>query len=218
MTIQTRSSYSLPFLVLTVLFIVCLIISNLVEIKTVPLGPFTITAGLVVFPISYIINDCIVEIYGFKAARLAIWLGFAMMLLVALLLNVAILLPSTPDWTLQDAMAAIFGVVPRMMFASFAAFLCGSMANAYVMHRMKLTAKTSGRDGTMRFSIRAIVSTLWGESIDSLVFFPIAFGGMLPPEVILQLIISQTLLKTAYEIVILPATITVVRRLRHIEL
>lgn len=115
----TKERFSLPFLLLTVLFCVCLIIANLVEIKTVSLGIVTVTAGMAVFPISYIINDCLVEVYGFRKARLVIWLGFFMNLLVTLLLQLAIILPGSEAWTAQDAMVTIYGNVPRILAASF---------------------------------------------------------------------------------------------------
>ena len=103
---QKSRAVTVPYLVLTVLFVVCLIVSNLTEIKTVDLGWFTITAGVVVFPISYIIIDCVVEVYGFGRARLMIWLGFAMSLFVAGLLNVAMMLPGSSDWQGQEALEA----------------------------------------------------------------------------------------------------------------
>lgn len=199
------------FLVLTVLFCVCLIVSNLMEIKTVQIGPLTLTAGVIVFPISYIINDCIVEIYGFRKARLVIWLGFGANLLVSLLLQLGILLPGTAEWHSQDAMTTIFGAVPRILAASFTAFLCGSMVNAYVMSRMKLA------NGTKGFSARAILSTVFGEGVDSAVFFPIAFAGVLSWQMILTLMVTQVFIKTLYEIIVLPLTLSVVRKLRDIE-
>lgn len=211
-----KRTVTLPFLCLAILFVVCLIVSNLVEIKTVSLGLITVTAGMAVFPVSYIINDCITEVYGFRHARLVIWLGFAMNLLTALILHLAIWLPGGPEWHSQEAMEAVYGGVPRIMAASFAAFICGSMVNAYVMSRMKRSAQGKSR-ATVRFSLRAIVSTLWGESIDSLVFFPIAFGGIYSWDTIFSLIVAQALLKTLYEIIILPVTITVVRKLKQVE-
>jgi uncharacterized integral membrane protein (TIGR00697 family) len=212
-----KPAFTLPFLALTVLFVVCLIIANLVEIKTVSLGFMTVTAGLAVFPVSYIINDCIVEVYGFRKARFVIWLGFAMSLFVALMLNIAIWLPGGADWHNQEAMVAIYSSVPRIMFASFAAFICGSMVNAYVMSRMKRTAAAAKNDSVMRLSLRAVVSTLWGEGVDSVIFFPIAFAGTLPAATIVNLIITQALLKTAYEIIVLPVTVKVVKRLKRME-
>lgn len=206
-----KTALSVPFLLLTVGFVVCLIVANLTEIKTVDLGWFTITAGVVVFPVSYIINDCVVEVYGFAKARLMIWTGFAMALAVALLLQLALWLPGSPEWTLQGAMESIYGAVPRIMTASFTAFLAGSMINAYVMSRMKAGRNRGG------FRLRAIVSTIWGEGADSAIFFPIAFGGVLPWSAIISLIVTQTLLKTLYEIAILPVTVRAVRALKHIE-
>lgn len=209
---MTKSTYSFTFLVLTLLFCVCLIVSNLMEIKVVDLGPLTVTAGVAVFPISYIINDCIVELYGFRKARMVIWLGFAMNMLVSLLLQIGIALPGSAEWTGQSAMQLIFGAVPRIFAASFTAFICGSMANAYVMARMK-AASPDGR----RFSLRAIVSTLWGEGIDSLIFFPMAFAGTLSWSVIATLIVTQIIIKTAYEIIVLPITVQAVKYLRKTE-
>lgn len=214
---KPRPLFTLPFLILAILFVVCLIIANLVEIKTVSIGYVTVTAGLAVFPLSYIINDCIVEVYGFRKARLVIWTGFAMSLLTAVMLNIAILLPGNDDWHAQEAMEAIYGSVPRIMLASFTAFICGSMVNAYVMSSMKRTVSPERSGTAWRFSLRAIISTLCGEGVDSIVFFPIAFGGVLPAPAIISLVISQALLKTAYEIVVLPVTIAVVKRLKHAE-
>lgn len=213
-SLKTRimnKNVSLPFLLLSITFCVCLIASNLMEIKVVDLGVFTITAGAIVFPVSYIINDCIVEVYGFRKARLAIWLGFAMNALLTLFLQLAILLPGSAEWTAQEAMQVIYGLTPRITAASFIAFVCGSMVNAFVMSRMK--ARSQGR----HFSLRAIVSTLWGEGVDSMIFFPIAFVGVLPMEVIVELIITQALLKTAYEVVVLPVTIRVVKMVKRME-
>ncbi len=208
---KNKNNVSVTFMLLAVMFCVCLIVSNLMEIKTVSLGPLTITAGVIVFPVSYIINDCIVEVYGFSRARLVIWLGFLMNLIVTLLLQVGIWLPGAESWGAQEQMETIFGATPRIFGASFTAFLCGSMVNAYVMSKMKIAS--AGR----RFSLRAIVSSLWGEGVDSVIFFPIAFGGVLPWRDIAMLILTQTVLKTLYEIMILPVTMRAVRFLRAHE-
>lgn len=212
---SAKGVLTIPFMLLSVIFVVCLIVSNLIEIKTIEIGRLTLTAGVVVFPMSYIINDCVVEVYGFRKARLMIWVGFAMSLLTALFLNLAILLPGGADWHGQQAMEEIYGSVPRVMFASFAAFIGGAMVNAYVMSRMKAAARNS--NSRRGFSLRAVVSSLWGESVDSVLFFPIAFGGVLPWSTVVSLIITQALLKTAYEVCVLPCTIVIVRRLKKME-
>lgn len=208
---RTPGPLTLPLLVMTVLFCASLIVANIVEIKTVDIGIATITAGLVVFPVTYLINDCVVEVYGFRTARMVIWLGFAMNLFVTLILQVAIWLPGSPDWEAQQAMETIYGTVPRILVASFTAFVCGSMVNAQVMSRMKLAS------GGRNFSLRAIVSTVLGEGCDSVIFFPLAFGGTLSWSVITTLIVTQTLMKTLYEILILPITLRIVAWLKRLE-
>lgn len=203
---------SRTFLILATTFCTCLIVANLLEIKTFSIGPLTLTAGLIVFPISYIISDCIVEIYGLRRARLVIWLGFAMNLLTVIIIQLAIWIPGDPEWQHQQAMQTILGTVPRIVGASFAAFLAGSMVNAYVMSRMK-----ANRPGTVGFSARAIISTILGEAVDSTIFFPLAFIGIFSMPTILSLIVTQTILKTIYEIIALPLTLRLVKALRRIE-
>ena len=161
-------SFSLPFLIMGVVFCVCLICSNLLEVKMISLGGITATAGLIVFPISYIINDCIAEVWGFKKARLIIWSGFAMNFLVVAFAQLAIMLPGAPFWEGEEGFNFVFGMAPRIVFASLCAFLVGSFINAYVMSKMKIAS--NGKN----FSARAVISTLLGESADSLIFFPIS--------------------------------------------
>lgn len=206
-----NKKFSATFLLLAVFFTVFLILANLLEVKIVDLGFMTITGGLIVFPMSYIINDCIVEVYGFRLARFSIWLGFFMNLIAVIFIQLAILLPADAAWDGQDAFVATFGNSARILTASFLAMICGSMVNAYVMSKMKI-----GQHGK-HFSLRAIASTLFGESVDSLVFFPIAFYGILPDATILALIFTQAGLKTLYEIIVLPITIRVVKFLKQKE-
>ena len=203
--------FSFTFLLLAVSFSVFLILANILEVKIVDLGFMTATGGLIVFPMSYIINDCIVEVYGFRLARLTIWLGFFMNLLSVILIHIAIALPADVSWQGQDAFVATFGSSARILMASFVAMICGSMVNAYVMSKMKL-----GQQGR-NFSLRAVASTLFGETVDSLVFFPIAYYGVLPNTTLVALICTQAGMKTAYEIVVLPLTVRVVRYLKRKE-
>lgn len=207
-----RVTITIPFLLLGVLFCVCLIAANLLETKQVVLGPLDLTAGLIVFPVSYIINDCLVEVYGYARARLVIWLGFLMNFLFVLFGLVADLLPGAPYWEGEEGFHQMFGLAPRIAAASFLAFLVGSFLNAYVMSRMKLRAPNG-----KRFSLRAIASTIVGETADSLVFFPLALGGVIPWDVMPFLMFNQVCLKTAYEIVALPITVRVVRYLKRKE-
>lgn len=206
-----QKTVSLPFMLLGILFNVCLVASNLLETKVIQIGPITATAGLIVFPISYIINDCIAEVWGFKKARLIIWSGFAMNFLTIGFARLAIALPAAPFWEGQESFNFVFGLAPRIALASLLAFLVGSFLNAYIMSKMKVA--TRGK----HFSLRAIVSTLVGESADSLLFFPIAFGGLIPANELIIMIGTQACLKSLYEVIILPITIRVVRYIKRID-
>ena len=206
-----NTSVSLSFMLLAVVFCVCLIASNLLETKIIQIGTFTITAGFLVFPVSYIINDCIAEVWGFRRARLIIWLGFAMNFGMLALFQLASALPSAPFWEGEEAFRFVFGLAPRIAASSLMAFLVGSFLNAYVMSRMKVAS--AGRN----FSARAVLSTLIGESADSLIFFPLAFGGLMPVQELAKLMLIQVVAKTSYEIIVLPLTIRVVAALKKNE-
>lgn len=198
-------------MVLGIVFCVCLVAANLLETKVVQLGPIAVTAGLIVFPVSYIINDCIAEVWGFRKARLIIWMGFLMNFFVVALGQIAIAIPAAPFWEGEEAFDFVFGMAPRIAAASLTAFLVGSFINAYVMSRMKVASQ--GR----HFSARAILSTVAGESADSLIFFPLAFGGLMPVNELMKMMVVQVVLKTAYEIVILPMTIRVVNYIKRVD-
>lgn len=201
-----------PFAILATLFCVCLIAANVFETKLVSLYGVQLTAGLIVFPVSYIINDCLAEVWGYRRARAVIYLGFAMNFLFALFGLAADALPAAPYWHGQEGFHAVFGLAPRITAASFVAFLCGSLLNAYVMDRMRRRAP-AGRG----FSLRAIASTVVGEGVDSLIFFPLALGGVMPWEAMPGVMLAQVVLKTMYEIVALPVTVRVVRYLRAVQ-
>ena len=206
-----NTTVSLSFMLLGIVFCACLIASNLLETKIIQLGPVTITAGFLVFPVSYIINDCIAEVWGFRKARLIIWLGFLTNFSMLALFQLAVALPSAPFWEGEAAFRFVFGLAPRIAVASLLAFLLGSFLNAYVMSRMKISSRGK------HFSARAVVSTLAGESADSMIFFPLAFGGLVPVEELLKLMAIQIFAKTAYEIVVLPVTIRIVNALKQRE-
>ena len=194
---KEKTQVSVLFMLFSILFCVCLIAANVLETKQIAVGSVSLTGGLIVFPVSYIINDCVCEVWGYQKARLLIWTGFAMNFFFVALGAICDLIPAAPYWHNQEGFHAIFGLAPRIATASFVAFIVGSFANAYVMSVMKI------RDGGKRFSARAIWSTVAGESCDSLIFFPLALGGVV--------------LKTVYEIIVLPVTIRVVRFLKHHE-
>ena len=206
-----KQKVSVSFMLMGIVFNVCLIAANLLETKVIQLGSLTVTAGLLVFPISYIINDCIAEVWGFRKARLIIWSGFVMNFFVVTLGLIAVSLPAAPFWEGEEHFNFVFGMAPRIVAASLMAFLVGSFLNAYVMSRMKIASR--GRN----FSARAIWSTVVGETADSLIFFPVAFGGVIAWRELAVMMGLQILLKSAYEVVVLPVTIRVVKAVKRID-
>ena len=206
-----KEKVSVPFMLLGILFNVCLIAANLLETKVIQIGSLTVTAGLLVFPISYIINDCIAEVWGFKKARLIIWSGFAMNFFVVALGLIAVAIPAAPFWEGEEHFDFVFGMAPRIVAASLMAFLVGSFLNAYVMSKMKVASQ--GRN----FSARAIWSTVVGETADSWIFFPVAFGGVIAWKELLIMMGIQIVLKSLYEVMILPVTIRVVKAIKKID-
>ena len=195
----------------SILFCVCLIAANILETKQISVLGISLTGGLIVFPISYIINDCVCEVWGFQKARLLIWTGFAMNFFFVAMGALCDWIPGAPYWTNEAGFHAIFGLAPRVAAASFVAFIVGSFANAYVMSKMKI------RDKGRNFSLRAILSTIVGEGFDSIIFFPLALGGVVPTEELPKLMLWQVLLKTVYEVIALPVTIRIVKALKEHE-
>jgi uncharacterized integral membrane protein (TIGR00697 family) len=194
-----------------IIFVVCLIVANFLETKIIEIGPVTATAGLMIFPVSYIINDCIAEVYGYKKARLIIWTGFAMNFFAVGMAQLAILLPAPEFWQGAESFNYVFGLTPRIVVGSLCAFLTGSFLNAYIMSKMKIMS------GGRNFSLRAVVSTLCGEAADSIIFFPIAFWGIIPGDTLIIMVITQAILKSVYEILVLPVTIRVVAYVKKID-
>jgi uncharacterized integral membrane protein (TIGR00697 family) len=202
--IKNDRRISVLFMLYGILFCVCLITANVLETKQISLGPANMTAGLIVFPVSYIINDVVCEVWGYRRTRLLIWMGFSMNFLFVVFGAIADWIPGASYWHGEEGFHQIFGLAPRIAGASFLAFLAGSFINAFVMSKMKLTS-----DGK-NFSLRAVMSTIFGELTDSVIFFPLALGGVIPWEEMPSLVITQVSLKTIYEIIALPVTIRVV--------
>ena len=208
---NNKQTVSVLFMLFSILFCVCLIAANVLETKQIAVGPISLTGGLIVFPISYIINDCVCEVWGFRKARLLIWMGFVMNFFFVAMGAICDLIPGADYWNNDEGFHAIFGLAPRIALASFVAFVVGSFVNAYVMSRMKI------RDGGKRFSARAILSTIAGEICDSVIFFPLALAGVVPASELPWLMLWQVILKTAYEVVALPLTMRVVKVLKQYE-
>ena len=206
-----KKQVSVAFMVLGMLFTVCLIVSNIIEQKLIQIGTIEATAGLLIFPISYIINDLIAEVWGYRKVRLIIWNGFLMNFLAVIVFKLSIWVPGSDNFSNQEAFASVLGNTQRIVIASFIAFLFGAFLNAFVMSKMKIMQRGRG------FSIRAVVSTLVGEGADSIVFFTIAFSGIIPFNDLWMLVLTQTAMKTGYEIIALPITNVLVKWVKKRE-
>ena len=206
-----KKQVSVAFMASGLLFTTCLIVANIVEQKLISIGPIEATAGLLIFPVSYIINDIIAEVWGYRKARLIIWYGFLMNFLTVIIFRLSIVVPGSENFSHQEAFQLVLGNTERISLASFIAFLIGSFLNAMVMSKMKIFQK--GRN----FSLRAVVSTLVGEGADSLVFFTIAFAGVIPNKDLMTLILTQTAMKSGYVILVLPVTNVIVRWVKRKE-
>jgi len=193
------------FTILAVLFCVCLVASNIFETKIFSVGSIVLTGGFLIFPISYIINDCLTELYGLKNARFVIFLGFAVNLFFVLTAQLVRILPPAEFWDGQHHLEYVLNANIRITVASMTAFLAGSLLNARIMATMKKIQAGKG------FGWRAILSTFVGESTDSLIFFPIAFWGVGIKNLIIMMI-TQILLKTLFEVILLPVTWQVVKK------
>ena len=203
--------YSRWFIAITAIFITCLITANITAVKLISVGGIILPAAVVIFPISYIFGDVLTEVYGYRQARLVIWLGFACNLLAVVAIWLGEILPAASFWNGQAAYVQILGYTPRLLVASFIAYLVGEFANSFVLAKMKIA--TSGR----WLWTRTIGSTLVGEGLDSLIFITVAFIGTIPTNGLFSAILAQWLVKSAYEAIATPLTYAVVNFLKRRE-
>lgn len=200
--------------ILTVLFVSCLLISNVLTAKQVKL-PFniTMTGAVIIFPITYILSDIFSEVYGYRWSRITSYIGFAMNLLMVIVFSIVIVSPAPDHWKNQEAFQVVLGSTPRVLFASLVAYLVGDYVNDNVFRKMK----EKHIDDHKKFGLRAILSSLVGELADSLIFLPIAFIGVLPLKVLAIMTIIQVLIKTGYELLMLPVTRIIVHKVSSYE-
>lgn len=207
-----------------VAFVVILLLSNVIgagKVASVDLPQwvtsltdeevFVFGAGVLFFPLSYVIGDILTEVYGFARARRCIWAGFVAMLFMAAMSLVVVAMPPAEGWPNQTAYEAVFGQVPRIVFASIIAFWAGEFVNSYVMARMKVW--TQGK----YLWTRTIGSTIFGQGVDSWIFYPLAFWGIWEPELVFRAVLGQWLLKVAWEALLTPVTYIVVGWLKRRE-
>jgi uncharacterized integral membrane protein (TIGR00697 family) len=203
--------YSSWFVIVVALFVTCLITANITAVKLVNLFGFILPAAILIFPLSYIIGDVLTEVYGYRQTRRVIWLGFFCNFVTVLAIWMGQVLPAASFWDAQEAYERILGYAPRLLFASFLAYLVGEFANSFVLAKMKIA--TRGR----WLWLRTIGSTLVGQGLDSLVFITLAFAGTIPMGALILTIVTQWLAKSIYEAAVTPLTYMVVKFLKQKE-
>jgi uncharacterized integral membrane protein (TIGR00697 family) len=213
MTLTAQSvgepKFSGYFVTIAALFVTCLVTANIIAVKLVDVRGAVLPAAIVIFPLSYLFGDVLTEVYGYAQARLAIWLGFFCNLVAVIAIWLAQLLPSAPFWDGQAAYVRILGYAPRLLAASFLAYLVGEFANAYVLAKMKIA--TEGR----WLWTRTIGSTVVGQALDSLVFITLAFAGTIPASGLASMIVTQWIAKSLYETLATPFTYWIVGFLKR---
>jgi len=211
-TIQLQpQEYSRWFIIIAAVFITSLLTANIIAVKLVRIFGLVLPAGIIIFPISYIAGDVLTEVYGYSKARQVIWLGFLCNVVTVMAVWCAQMLPAAPFWDGQEAYEKILGYTPRLLVASFAAYLVGEFANSMVLAKMKIA--TRGR----WLWTRTIGSTIVGQGLDSLVFISLAFGGTVPLFSLASIIVTQWVGKTLYEAAATPLTYVVVNFLKRSE-
>jgi uncharacterized integral membrane protein (TIGR00697 family) len=193
-------------------FVTVLLCANLIGAsKVAQVWGITFGAGVLFFPISYVFGDVLTEVYGYARARKVVWAGFGALIFASFMTWAVLAFPPAPGWPHQAAFQTVFGATPRIVLASLIAYFCGEFTNSFVLAKMKL--RTSGRFLWMR----TIGSTIAGEAVDSLLFYPLAFVGIWSNELVIRVLISNYLLKVGWEAVMTPITYRVVNALKRAE-
>ncbi|KJS73640.1 MAG: transporter [Desulfotomaculum sp. BICA1-6] len=193
------------------LFVTVLLVSNTVAVKITHIGPFYFDGATILFPIAYIFGDILTEVYGYKRSRVVVWTGFLACITMSFIYWLVGMLPSAEDWHAQSSYMAILGQTPRIVVASMAAYLCGEFVNAYILARMKVA--TQGR----HLWSRTIGSTILGQGVDTVIFVIIAFAGVIPGNLLLYMILSNYIFKTAFEVLATPLTYAAVGYVKKVE-
>lgn len=208
---QKNKNITTQFVIVVAVFVTCLIASNIVAVKIADIFGRFVPAAIIIFPISYIIGDILTEVYGYDRAKQVIWLGFFCNALAVLAFWIGGLIPPAPFWENQDSYEIILGSTPRLLFASFIAYLIGELSNSFTLSRLKVW--TNGKS----LWVRTIGSTVIGQGLDSSVFITVAFIGILSNADLFELIITQWVIKVLYEVIATPVTYVVVRKLKELE-
>ena len=198
------------YAILAGVFTASLIISNIIAGKTFEFFSFTLPCGVIIFPLIYIVNDVLAECYGYQKARRVILLGFFMNLIAVICYNITILLPAPSFFESSDAFGIVLGSTSRLLIASFAAYIVGSILNAKIMVYLKSKSEE-------KLFFRCIFSTLIGEGCDALIFITIGFWGLVPLGALIMMIVVQALFKTIYEIIVYPLTKIVISKVKRLD-
>lgn len=198
---ENKNVYTGAFVVMAMIFVACLIVSNVIAAKMWALtDDIIVPASVIIFPVTYIISDVFTEVYGFGRTKYVIWTGFLCNLVAVIGYMIMIVLPHAPSWIDQDAFAVVFGFAPRVLAASFIAYLIGEFSNSMIMSKMKVATKGK------KLWLRTIGSTVVAEAFDSVLFSTISFAGLMPNRQLAVLILYQYLFKLGFEILFTPAT------------
>ncbi len=208
---NTESKLTPLFFFISSIFISSLIVSNIIAVKIIDIFGLILPAAVIVFPVTYIFGDILTEVYGYRKARFVIWLGFFSNLIVVLFIKLAEVLPSASFWGKEKAYSAILGYTPRLLIASFLAYLAGELLNSFVLSKMKILTR-----GKYLWT-RTIGSTVVGQLADSGIFITIAFAGTVPWLVLIRMVVVQWLFKVLYETLATPLTYMVVIILKRKE-
>jgi uncharacterized integral membrane protein (TIGR00697 family) len=209
-----KKKYSFLQLVLTLVFVLALVICNIITAKQVQL-PFNIvtTGGFFIFPITYILSDVFSEVYGYRWSRITCYMAFLANLIAVIIFTLVIHTPSPSYYENANAFSVVLGNTPRVLFASLIAFVMGDFVNDKIFAKLKLKHK----DDHKGFGFRAILSSLFGEMTDSLIFYPLCFIGQLPIQTLAIMMMTEVIIKTSYEVVILPITRIVMKKVSKYE-
>jgi uncharacterized integral membrane protein (TIGR00697 family) len=210
-SIRESEQHHKYFFYIGLLFVAVLMIANTAAVKIISVGPLAVSGAIVVFPLGYIFGDILTEVYGYRASRKIVWSGFAVIIFMSFCYWLIDILPPAPFWADQQAFHSVLGVAPRIVLASIIAYFCGEFSNSYVLSKMKIWS------GGKHLWMRTIGSTVIGEGADTVLFLGIAFGGIFAAADLVSLMVTQYLVKVAYETVVTPVTYAVVGWLKRAE-
>ena len=213
---KKENNVTFLYMIFGITFVAAILMGNVLAAKQLAIGTFSAPAGVLVFPLSYIMSDVVAEVYGYKAMRRIIWIGFAFTALQAILLTIAAHWAAPVWYQNSAAFSVVVGNAPRILLGQVLAYLVGEWANAVVISKMK--SRNFEKNGTKnKFAWRAIASTIVGEGLDSLIFIPIAFVGVNPLSTIMTTVVVQASIKVAYEVIMLPVTSRIVAKVKKHE-